>query len=244
MFQVAMEHEYRHLLQYEAACGRSSDSDDISNEVIASLIMSRHNRKFYRDNYKLMPHELDAERFGVLTVYQKGLSSGVFRNIDSTMNDAFKQFNDMGMGPFHFDTRFRNFDVVRFSKAINIQFDKSLYSCRNTSSITSSLSIENTDFVNSYFDKNPDELRFFKSLKRGSDQDAYLAMVVMQHHPEDKHFFDINSFEYPDGLRVPSGKSPMRNVIVAKPDMLFDSLADDISLHRKPISDAFGYEFG
>lgn len=226
---VSIFHEMRHVQQYNVARGYGSRPADMPVEVLCSLVSSCDNIEMYHVNYRMMPHEIDAEHVGVVDAHE--LMSDVVgqRRADRAMGVFLSYSTVFCLGPMRNFNFVVPFDGGVFSDRSQSLMKTAIYSCRDASCLTLP---GNPDFAARYLSLNERDRKTFLSLRTGAEQDAYLAKINVAFNDKERAFFDRDVLSLPDTVPEPLGGVLTKSVAVVDERrpievVFFDDVADD-----------------
>lgn len=194
-------HEMRHVQQYNVGRGYEQRPDDMSPEVMWSLVASCDNSEMYHKNYRVMPHEIDAECIGRISAYDFMVDTIGLQSAQRAMS-AFSLYSIVFSLGFVRDLDFSSFDKHGFADKAKVLIRNASESVRNVRCLFDRRS---PDFASNYFSLNGRDCATFKSLKRGSEQDVYLAKINVKYNEKERDFFNRPSLSFPMGASEPCG---------------------------------------
>lgn len=203
-------HEMRHVQQYNVGRGYEQRPDDMPPEAVWSLAASCDNNEMYRNNYRVMPHEIDAECVGRIGAYNLMVDAIGLQSAQRVMSAFSLYSTSFGLGPMR-DLDFLSFDKHGFVDKAKALVRNASESVRNVRCLFDRRS---PDFASKYFSLNGQDCDTFKSLKRGSEQDVYLAKVNVKFNEKERDFFHRPSLSFPMGAPEPCGGMVNRDVAV------------------------------
>jgi hypothetical protein len=221
----SMMHELRHVEQYEAGKDIHNRPDDMRPEVLWSLVATCGNPRIRERNYSYWPHEIDAERVGILSAYAELCDEFDVRSARVAMSKSMQYVTESGIGPVRYDDCPVEFDEDWF----NHRMDKAMdLAKRHKRDIMSFVNGGYRDFAAIYLSMNDEDRKEFVSLtsfnplnwkvNRGCDQDIYLAKININFRDKDRDFFDRMSLSFPRGFPEPSGGITKKSVVVQPVD--------------------------
>lgn len=216
---VCMLHELRHAQQYEVARGDSSRPDDMSVAAVRSVVAARSNKNFYLDNYRLMPHEIDAEKFGVSGAYDVLCKSFGSARAMSAVSGAMRRSDFLRIGPVRYGYCLGGFDMGWFSSLMSNAMDKAKDSLRNVRHLFGVRSF-GSYFAAGYFALNEGDADAFRNLSSGWEQDAYLASASVLFDVDSQRLFDFDFLSISSDMPVPCGG------VVSRPVSVGDGVKD------------------
>lgn len=211
LVMLSMTHEMRHVYQYDVAKNKVLDSSDLNFNSVHSLVISCDNSDFYHDNYNLMPHEIDAEKNGVLSAYKNLCVMYGKSRAKQLVTEALRYSDERGIGPVNYGGCKDGFTETWFEKCIDKAYDNALKSKRDASCL---YDVFTDDFAANYFALNDADKKDFLNLSSGAEQDAYLAMISMMYSEKSRDYFDDSVIVFPEDIPKPLGGRLNRSIAV------------------------------
>ncbi len=193
---IAIFHEFHHVKQfYDIKEGTAKP------QIAISLLASQNNKKFYDNNYKYLPYEIEAEMIGVMDAYRYLLKK--------TDNNAFQAVKNYIKSKItHEDSRYkqRGFNLSKinsiadiesiFKKNIQHSFNQELNMNPIYDAFSEEISMCDTTFQSNLIYKllkiiGKEKIKhIFNLLESGMPQLNLIAAYVLEEHPDYSIFFN------------------------------------------------------
>lgn len=189
--------------------------------MLWSLVATCGNPRIRDANYQYWPHEIDAERVGILSAYTELCDMLGEHDARVAMGKSMQYVTESGISPVRYEGCPVEFDEDWFSRRI----DKAMnIAMRHKREVIKFVDNGCHDSAATYLSMNDEDRKEFVSLtsfnpfnwtaNHGCDQDVYLAKINVNFREKDREFFDRLALSFPMDFPEPSGGVTEKSVVV------------------------------